>query len=175
MFKIFLVSKLREEKIVSEITSWTQDVNLPHIRRSKDIQDVFWRSYDVHSIYVECAKFCGSCAIVVLLGVVPSYYHAFVGISWVQNIFSWVFCAFRIFSLGYFVGPKFFLVGISWVQSFFSWVFCGSKIFSRGNFVGLKFPLVDSFVIFGCWPHNKNWNTNRSQTTYSIPNEFQQL
>ena len=133
MLKIFLVSKLREQKIVSEITSWTQDANLPHIRRSKDIQDVFWRSYDVHSIYVECAKFCGSRAIVVLLGVVPSYYHAFVDISWVQNIFSWVYCGSQIFSRRYFVGPKFFLMGILWVQDFFSRKVCGSKISSRGQ------------------------------------------
>ena len=87
-----------------------------------------------------------------------------VGISWVQNFFSWVFFGSKFFSCGYFVGSKFFLVGISWVQKFFPkgiswvqnfflWVFCrskfffswvcrGSKMFSRGYFVGLKFLLV---------------------------------
>ena len=52
----------------------------------------------------ECAKFSRSPAIVVLLGIVPSCYHAFVGISWVQYIFL-------VGSLD----PKFFLVGISLV------------------------------------------------------------
>ena len=61
-----------------------------------------------------------------------------VNISWVQNFSSWVFRGSKIFSCGYFVGPKFsswvfvgakffrrytwselFLVGISWVQLFF--------------------------------------------------------
>ena len=35
--------------------------------------------------------------------------------SCVQNIFWWVFRGSKIFSYGYFVGPKFFLADISWV------------------------------------------------------------
>ena len=72
--------------------------------------------------------------------------------SWV----SWVWChcvivplCHQVFSLGYFVGPNFFLVGILWVQNFSSWVWGGSKIFSRGSKifscgydVGPKFFLV---------------------------------
>ena len=54
---------------------------------------------------------------------------------------SWVFREFKIFSRGYFMGPKFFLVGIFWVQIFFLWVFRGFKNFSRGYFLGSKiFP-----------------------------------
>ena len=70
-----------------------------------------------------------------LVGLVPPCPRAFVGpkiflvgITWVQNIFSWVFRGSQIFSRGYFVGPKFFLVGIPWVQNFSSWVFCESRI-----------------------------------------------
>ena len=61
----------------------------------------------------ECAKFGWSCDIGVLCvlcdcDIEPSYvFHGskifFVGISWVQNIFSWVFCGSQIFSRGYFV------------------------------------------------------------------------
>ena len=83
----------------------------------------------------ECAKFRGPRAIVCLVGLVSPCHHALVGpkiflvgILWVQNIFSWVFCVSQIFSRGCFVGPKFFLMGISWAQDFFSWVFWGSKI-----------------------------------------------
>ena len=68
-------------------------------------------------------------------------------------------------AFGYFVGPNFFLVGISWVQSFFSWVFRWSKIFSR----------VENFVNFSCWPPEKKWHRNMSQTLHSIPNRFQQV
>ena len=39
--------------IFSEVTPWTQDVNRTYIRRSEDVQDVFWTSY-VRSIYVLC-------------------------------------------------------------------------------------------------------------------------
>ena len=88
----------------------------------------------------EFAKFRRSRATVGLVGLVPSCLCGyFVGpkvflarISWAQNIFSWVFRAFQIFSRGYFVGPKFFLLYISWVQDFFLWVFCDSKVFSLG-------------------------------------------
>ena len=73
----------------------------------------------------ECAKFHGSCATVGLVGLLPRCYCAFVGpkcflvgISWVQNFFSWVFSGSNIFSCGYFVGPKFFHVYVSWVQNF---------------------------------------------------------
>ena len=62
--------------------------------------------------------------------------------SWVRNFFSWMFRGSETFSLGCFVGPKFFLGGISWVQNFFSWVFPGSKIFSRWCFVDSNFFLV---------------------------------
>ena len=89
------------------------------------------------------AKFRWSHAIV---GLVPSCHRAFVGpksffvgTSWVQNIFSWVFRGSQILSPGYFVGSRFFHVGISWVQNFPSSVFCGSKIFSLGYFLGPKF------------------------------------
>ena len=52
-----------------------------------------------------------------------------VGISWVQNIFFWIFRGSQIFFRGYFVGPNFFsrgyflglkifLGGILWVQDF---------------------------------------------------------
>ena len=34
-------------------TPWTQDVNWTYIRRSADVQDVFWKSY-VRSIYILC-------------------------------------------------------------------------------------------------------------------------
>ena len=71
---------------------------------------------------VECAKFRGSRSIVGLVGLVPSCHCAFLGISWVQNFFPWVFRGSKIFSRRYFVGPKFF---------------------SRGYFVGLKFFLLD--------------------------------
>ena len=66
-----------------------------------------------------CAKIHGSHAIVGLTNLVPSYHRPFVGcfvgprfflvgISWVQNIFSWVF-----------MDPNFFLLDILWVEFFF--------------------------------------------------------
>ena len=67
---------------------------------------------------IECAKFGGSGAIVGLVNLVPPCHHVFVGILWVQNIFSWAFCGSKSFSCRYFVGLQFFLVGISWVQFF---------------------------------------------------------
>ena len=74
---------------------------------------------------MKCAKFRRSCAIVGLVNLVPSCHRAFfgpknflVGISWVSNFLSWVFCVSKIFYRGYFVGTRFFLVGISWVQYF---------------------------------------------------------
>ena len=85
-------------------------------------------------------KFHGSRAIVGLVGLVPSWHRAFVGISWVQNFFSWVFRGSKIFSRGYFVEPKFFVVGILWLWNFLSWVFRGSKVF-WWVFVGPKFSL----------------------------------
>ena len=53
------------------------------------------------------------------LAIVPSSFRGYflgpkfflVGISWVQNIFSWAFHRFKTFSRGYLVGPKFSLVG----------------------------------------------------------------
>ena len=96
-------------------------------------------------VWNECAKFCGSCAIVSLVSTAPPCHRAFVGpkyfpvgISWVQNIFSWDLVAQTFFFLGIswiqnfflwdFVGQTFFLLGISWIQIFFSWVFRGPKI-----------------------------------------------
>ena len=49
----------------------------------------FGKFLNCHS--VERAKFRGSHVIVGLVGLVSFYYCAFVGISWVQNIFSWEF------------------------------------------------------------------------------------
>ena len=142
-------------------------------------------------VFKECAKFRGSRAIMSLVGLVPSCHRFFVGISWVQNFFSWVFHGFNIF-----------LVGISWVSNFFSWVFRGSKIFlvgtsnfqnvSRGYFLGPKFFLMSiSWVqffsfgwlrdskIFSSYLHEQEWQKqkyeNTSQTTYSFLNRFQQL
>ena len=101
-------------------------------------------------------KFRGSRTIVDRVGLVPFCHRAFVGISWVQNIFSWVFRGFQIFSRRYFVGLRFFVVGISWVQFFFSCVFRepesfsgGFKIFSRGYFVGPNF-----FLVGNSWARN---------------------
>ena len=33
------------------VSHWTQDLNLSHIRRSEDVLDVFWMSYE-RSVYV---------------------------------------------------------------------------------------------------------------------------
>ena len=104
--------------------------------------------FNIHMKSIECAKFRGSRAIVVLMGLMPSCHRAFVGISWVWNFFSWIFRGSKIFSRGFFVGLKFFLVGTSsvqnfprgylWVQNFFVgilgpnffwWVFPGSNYF----------------------------------------------
>ena len=104
--------------------------------------------------FLECAKFRESCAIVVLVYLVPSclrwsenfprgYFvgpkYFPVGILWVSNFLSWVFRGSQFFSRGYFVGPKFFLVGISLVQDFFSWVFRGSEMFSHEYLMGPRF------------------------------------
>ena len=119
----------------------------------------------------ECAKFRGLHVILGLMCLVPSCHHVFVGIFWVQKyFFSWLL-----------MEPK-FLSSIYWSPHFFWLVFHGSKILTRGYFggpnffvVGLKFSLVCNFVIFSCWPHEKNWHRNMSETTYSFPNRFQQL
>ena len=91
----------------------------------------------------ECAKFCGLCAIIGLVHLVPLWHHAFASILRVQNFFLWVCCGLKNFSSLIFCGSKIFLVDILWVQKFFFWVFCGSKFFSCGYVVGLKFFLVD--------------------------------
>ena len=75
---------------------------------------------------IDCAKFRGSRAIVVLMGLMPSCYRAFVCISWVWNLFLWVFRGSKIFSRGYFVGLKFFLV-IDFVIQRFSVAGCISE------------------------------------------------
>ena len=59
-----------------------------------------------------------------------------VGISWVRNFFSWVFCGSKSFSRGYYVDLEFLLMCILWVQSFFSGVITRSKNFYRVYFVG---------------------------------------
>ena len=124
------------------------------------------------------------------VGLVPSCHWAFVGISRFESIFSRIFRGSQIFSRGYFVGPKVFFVGISWVRKFFSLVFRESQIFSRGYFVGPKFFLMGilwvqifsswvqnflSWVILSCWPHDKKWHRNISETACSIPNRFHLL
>ena len=48
-------------------------------------------------IVKECAKFPGSRAIVGIVGLVPSFNHAFLGISWVEIFFSWVFRGSKVF------------------------------------------------------------------------------
>ena len=78
------------------------------------------------------------------MGVMPSflrepenfsreYFHHskyfLMGISWVQNILTWVFRVSQIFSRRYFVGPNFFLVGVSRVQDFFSLYFVGPRFY----------------------------------------------
>ena len=111
----------------------------------------------------KCVKFCESHAIVGPVGLVPSSNRAFVGISWVGNFFSWVFCK-SFFS--------FFLMTNSWIQDFFSLVFCGSNfLFIVANFVIQRFSVVD-------WTRKserKQKYINTLQTLYSIPNRFQQL
>ena len=47
---------------------WTQDVNWMYIRRSKDVQDIFWTSY-IRSTYVLCpivipARICNKSALI---------------------------------------------------------------------------------------------------------------
>ena len=87
----------------------------------------YCKAYQERFYILEYAKFRGSHATVALVDLVPSRHRAFVGIScvqisplgisWAQNFFSWLFRWSRfslgynrrskIFSLGYFVGPKF--------------------------------------------------------------------
>ena len=73
----------------------------------KIINNTYLKSIFKRLFLNECAKFRGSRAIVGPVGLVTSYHRAFVGISWVQNISSWVFCGSKIFSRG----SKIFLVG----------------------------------------------------------------
>ena len=86
----------------------------------------------------------GSSAIVpsCLPGYFVSSKFFLVGISWVQNFFSWVFLESKFFSRGYFLGPNFFLVVFRRFKNFSGGCFLGSKIFSEGYFVGPKFFLV---------------------------------
>ena len=49
-------SQIDKKSPKNNLTPQTQDVNWTYIRRSEDIQNVFWTSY-VHSIYVLCGKF----------------------------------------------------------------------------------------------------------------------
>ena len=100
----------------------------------------------------------GNCAILSLVGLVPSCHPAFVGsefflvnISWVWSFFSWVLRGSQSFSRGYFEGPKVFLVDTSLVRIVFLWVRRGSKSFSRGYYLVPNFFLVGislvSFVL----------------------------
>ena len=64
----------------------------------------------------------------------------------------------------------------SWVPNFLSWVFRGSQFFLVGNyFVGPRFSLAGNFVILSSWPNEKKWLRNIFETTYLIPNQFQEL
>ena len=47
-----------------------------------------------------------------LRGYFVGWKYFLVGISWVPNFFSWVFCMIQSFFRGYFLGPKFFTVGL---------------------------------------------------------------
>ena len=119
----------------------------------KSMCTIFMKLYCLQDY--ECAKFRGLRAIVGLVGLMPPCHRVFLCISWVQNIFSWVFYRFKIFCHGNFVGLRGFFVGISRVAYFFLWMFCGSKIFSRGSqvfsrwyFMGLNFFLVGISWLF---------------------------
>ena len=98
-----------------------------------------------------------------------------VGISWVQNYFSWVFSRSRFFLSWIFRGSKYlnisFLMGISWVRDFFSWVIHGFNFSLMVNF------LIQRLSIAGCMRKSdrKRKYVKRSQTVYFIPNRFQQL
>ena len=94
-------------------------------------------------IVKECAKFRGSRAIVGLVGLVPSFYHAF-------------------------MGRKIFLLGISRVKSFFSWVSRGSNSFFAAYFVIQRFPVFGCMRK----SDRKQKYIKRSQTAYPIPNWF---
>ena len=88
---------------------------------------------------------------------------------------SWVFRGCKMFSRGYFVGPKYFLVKTLWVQTFFSWLFRGFKMFSREYFV-TNF-VIQRFLFAGYIRKSdeKQKYINKSHTAYSILNRFQQI
>ena len=108
-------------------------------------QSIFYFTVFMLIIRPRYAKFCGFPVIMDIVSLVLSGHRALVGpkfflvgISWIQNIFSWVFLRFNFFFLwlfrgskyfthGYFVDLSFLLVGIPWIQFFFSWIFWGSK------------------------------------------------
>ena len=98
----------------------------------------FWGETKIYTKRYECVKFHGSRTVVGFVGLVLLCHLAFVVISWVQKFFSWISRGSKIFSRGYFMGPKSFPVGISWVQNFFWWIFRGFKIFLVGNYVILR-------------------------------------
>ena len=115
-----------------------------------------------HTFYVngqkERAKFLGSCAMVGMLGLVPSCHRAFLGpkaffmgFSWVRNVlsflyfigdpnfftwvfrksnffFSWVSCGFIFFPFSLFRRFKFFSFGYFLDPNFFTWIFCGLEM-----------------------------------------------
>ena len=94
-----------------------------------------------------------------LMGLVLSCHCAFVRISWIQNVFSWVFRKYKQFSLAYFVDFEFFLL--------FRW----SQSLSRAYFLVIKFSPLGDFT-FSFWPQNKKGHRNISM--HSVPNRFQQ-
>ena len=93
------------------------------------------------------------------------------------KFFSWVFYWSVFFLVGslwvqlffYFVDPNFFLGGILWGQSFISWVFHGSDIF----FLMINFAIQRFLVVRYMRKVDRKQNyINTSQTTYSIPIDF---
>ena len=102
-------------------------------------QSIFYFTVFMLIISPGCAKLCWFPVIMDIVSLVLSGNCALVGpklclmgISWIQNIFPWVFWR-----------SNFFSVAISWVQIFYSWVFCGSKFFSRGKSMDSIFFLKD--------------------------------
>ena len=99
------------------LISWLEKLHMTPSKLCHSIES--WMIYSYMYKIHEWVKFPGSRAIV---GLVPS-----------------CLCGPKIFSRGYFMGPKYILVGISWVSSIFLWVFRGSKLFFRRCFVCPKF------------------------------------
>ena len=108
-----------------------------------------------------------------------------VGISWVQNFFSWVFRGSKVFLVDI-SWVQNFSRGYSWVRNFFSWVLSWILNFLVGiswvrNFFLVSISCVQFFFscgwfrvskIFSCWLYKRKWQKqkykNTSQTTYSF-------